>query len=96
MNIKPVRDFVAVVKEQQQNKTSGGIYVPDAVEEKFLTGKVVAVGSGHVKSNGDVVPMEVSVGDRVVFARESGVDLKVDDHQVVVLREDAIVCRLVG
>jgi chaperonin GroES len=92
MNIKPVRDFVAVVKESQQKKTSSGLYVPDVVEDKVITGTVVAVGSGHIAGSGNIIPLEIKVGDSVMFSRASAVEIKVGDSPVMLLREENIFC----
>ncbi len=94
MNIKPVRDFIAVVKEDAQKRTSSGIYVPNVIESNVLTGKVVAVGSGHLNSDGRVTALEVQPGDRVMFGRQSAIELTVDDQAVLLLREEGIVCKL--
>lgn len=94
MTIKPVRDFVAVIKEESQKRTSSGIYVPDVIENNVITGKVVAVGSGHVNDNGSITPLEVTVGDKIIFGRQSSVELKVEDQTYLMLREDGIICKL--
>jgi chaperonin GroES len=94
MNIKPVRDFVAVVKEEAQKQTSSGIYMPDVVESNVLTGRVVAVGSGHIANDGNIIPLEIHTGDRVVFNRSSAVEVKVDNTTVLMVREENVICKL--
>lgn len=94
MNIKPVRNFVAVVKEETPNKTSSGIYMPDIVESNIITGKVVAVGSGHLSKDGVIVPLEVHNGDKIIFDKSSSAEIKVNGVTVLMIREDSIICKV--
>lgn len=94
MNVQPLRDFVAVVKDEGPKQTPGGLYVPTTVEDKIVTGTVVAVGSGHFTPKGMSVPLEVTVGDKVVFNKNLAVEVKQDGESVSILREDQILCIL--
>lgn len=93
MSIQPLRDFVLVVKEKTDEKTPGGLlYRPDTVEEKIIRATVVAIGSGRVTLDGSVVPMEVAVGDRVVFNKSLATELTDGEEKVLILREDQLLC----
>lgn len=92
MTVQPLRDFVVVVKDDAVQQTPGGLFVPGTAEEKVVTGKVTAVGSGKVDSNGKVVPLEVSVGDRVAFNKNFATEVKVEGVTHLLLREDQIFC----
>ena len=90
--IVPLRDYVVVTKEEAVTQTPGGLFVPQTVEEKVVTGKVTAVGSGKLDVNGHSVPLEVHVNDKVVFNRNFATELKVDGATYLLLREDQIFC----
>lgn len=92
MSVKPLRDFVVVTKNEEATKTPGGLYVPSTVEEKVVTGTVKAVGSGKVSANGTVVPLEVNEGDVVAFNRHMAVELKAGSENVLLLKEEHIMC----
>lgn len=92
MTVQPLRDFVVVVKDEATTQTPGGLFVPQNAEEKVVTGKVVAVGSGRVDINGKSIPLEVSVGDRVAFNKNFATEVKVDGVTHLLLREDQIFC----
>jgi chaperonin GroES len=94
MNIVPLRDFVVVVKDEAVKQTAGGLFVPTTVEEKIVTGTVFAVGSGRVVVDGTVVPLEVAVGDKVVFNKHMATELKVDGVVVQLLKEEHLLCVL--
>jgi chaperonin GroES len=90
MKIKPLNDRVVVAPEEAQEKTSGGIYLPDNAKEKPLMGKVVAVGAGKLLDNGKRAPMSVSKGDVVAFGQYGGSDVKVDGKEYKILHESEI------
>lgn len=93
MSIQPLRDFVLVSKEDAEEKTPGGlIYRPATVEDKIIKGLVIAVGSGRVGTDGVVVPLEVHVGDRVVFNKNFATELTNGGETALILREDQILC----
>lgn len=93
MSVHPIRDYIVVSKESGPEKTASGIFIAHT-EEKNVTGKVLAVGSGRVSMNGTTVPLEVIVGDRVVFNKNLATEVKDNGETVLVLREDQIVCVL--
>lgn len=91
MNYQPLRDFLLVTKDEAPKQTPGGLYVPGIVEDRVATGKVVAVGSGRVTSDGKVVPLELSVGDAVVFNKNQALELKHNEN-LFLLKEDQVFC----
>jgi chaperonin GroES len=90
MKIRPLQDRLVVKRTQEEEKTKGGIIIPDTAKEKPLEGKVIAVGSGKAVKGGKVVPLDVKEGDTVLFGKYSGTEVKVDGEEVVLLREDDI------
>ena len=91
MKIRPLHDRVLVKRiESGDKKTTGGIIIPDTVKEKPQEGEVMAVGSGKVLENGKVQPMNVKAGDRILFGKYSGTDVKIDDEEYLIMREDDI------
>ena len=90
MKIRPLADRLVVKRTQEEQKTKGGIIIPDTAKEKPLEGVVVAAGPGAARKNGKVVPLDVKAGDKVLFGKYSGTDVKVDGEELVLLREDDI------
>ncbi len=90
MNLKPLADRVVVKVLEAEEQTASGIVLPDKAKEKPQEGEVVAVGSGKVLDNGTKLDMEVKVGDKVIFSRFAGTDVKVDGEEYLVLRQDDI------
>jgi chaperonin GroES len=90
MNFRPLHDQVLVIREESEQKTSGGIIIPDTAKEKPLAGKLVAVGPGRLDRDGERIPMEVKVGDRVLFGRYSGTEIKIDGVEHLMMRADDI------
>jgi chaperonin GroES len=90
MNIRPLHDRVVIRRMEEERTSSGGIVIPDSAAEKPIQGEVVAVGKGKLLDNGDVRPLDVKVGDRVLFGKYSGNEVKVSGEEVVVMREDDI------
>ncbi len=88
--LKPLADRVVVKVFSEEEKTKGGIVLPDTAKEKPQEGEVIAVGSGRRLDNGSVVPLEVKVGDRVIFAKYGGTEVKIDDEEYLILRESDI------
>ncbi len=91
MKIRPLHDRLVVKRTQEEEKTKGGIIIPDTAKEKPIEGTVVAVGSGKELKNGKVHPLEVKAGDKVLFGKYSGTEVKVDGEDLVLLREDDVV-----
>jgi chaperonin GroES len=94
VNIRPLHDRVVVRREAEERKSAGGIVIPDTASEKPTFGKVVAVGQGKVLENGQVRALDVSVGDRVLFGKYSGTEVKVNNEELVVMREDDVMAVL--
>ncbi|MBN1103083.1 MAG: co-chaperone GroES [Deltaproteobacteria bacterium] len=90
MKIKPLNDRVLVLRIEQEEKTTGGIIIPDTAKEKPQEGKVVAVGPGKVDENGNRVPLEVKANDRILFGKYSGTEIKIDGVEHLIMREDDI------
>ncbi len=91
MAIRPLHDRVIVQRTKEEEKTKGGIIIPDTAKEKPVQGKVVAVGNGKVLEDGKVRKLEVKKGDVVLFGKYAGQEVKVDGEELVILREDDIV-----
>jgi len=94
MKIRPLNDRVVVKRTEEETKTKGGIIIPDSAKEKPLEGTVVAIGSGKVLKNGKSQPLDVKVGDKVLFGKYSGTEVKLDGEEHTLLREDDILAVL--
>ena len=90
MKIKPLRDRVIVRRLGEETKTKGGIIIPDSAKEKPQEGEVVAVGTGKVLEDGKVLPLEVKKGDRILFGKYSGTEVKLDGEELLMMREEEI------
>jgi chaperonin GroES len=90
MNIRPLHDRVVVRRLEEERTTAGGIVIPDTATEKPIQGEVLAVGNGKVLDNGESRPVDVKVGDRVLFGKYSGTEVKLDGETLLVMREDDI------
>jgi chaperonin GroES len=90
MSLRPLRDRVVIKRIEETETVKGGIIIPDTAKEKSQEGEVVAVGSGKILENGSVLPVEVKVGDRILFGKYSGTEIKVDGSDLLILREDEI------
>ena len=94
MNIRPLQDRV-IIKRMEEEKTSpGGIVIPDSATEKPIKGEVVAVGNGLVLDNGEIRPLDLKVGDKVLFRKYSGTEVKLDGEELVVMKEDDVMAVL--
>ncbi|MBN8827513.1 MAG: co-chaperone GroES [Sphingobacteriia bacterium] len=87
----PLKDRVAVKRNQGEEKTSGGIIIPDTAKEKPMEGTVVATGNGARDEKGNQIPMELKVGDKVLFAKWAGTEVKVDGEELVILKEADVI-----
>jgi len=94
MKYRPLHDRVIVKRVEEEEKTSGGIIIPDAAKEKPQQGKVIAVGKGKILENGKVSPLAVKKGDRILFGKYAGTDIKIDDEEHLIMREDDILAIL--
>ena len=90
MKIRPLQDRVIVKRIEEDEKTAGGIIIPDSAKEKPMEGEVVAVGNGKVLENGTKVPLDVKAGDRVLFGKYAGTEVKIDGVEHLIMREDDI------
>ena len=90
MNITPLRDHIVAKRIEEQEKNVGGIIIPDTAKEKPLTAEVVAVGSGRLLDDGNKVPLEVKAGDTIIVGKYAGSEVKLDDVEYVILREDDV------
>ncbi len=94
MNLRPLSDRVVVKRMEEEKTTAGGIVLPDSAKEKPAKGEILAVGEGKRADNGNIMPMSVKVGDKVLFGKYVGQEVKVDGADVLVMREDDIIAIL--
>jgi chaperonin GroES len=90
MNVRPLRDRILVTRLEEAEQRIGGIIIPDSAKEKPQQGKVVAVGRGRVNDKGDIFPLDVKVGDTVLFGKYTGTDIKIDNVEYLILREEEV------
>jgi chaperonin GroES len=90
MKIRPLQDRIIVKRIAEEEKTKGGIIIPDTAKEKPQEGKVVAVGKGKMSDEGKLIPVDVKVGDRILFGKYSGSEVKLDGEEHLIMREDDI------
>ena len=91
MNLRPLHDRVILKRMEEERTSPGGIVIPDSATEKPIRGEVVAAGNGKRNDSGDIVPMDLKVGDNVLFGKYSGTEVKIDGEEVLVMREEDIV-----
>ena len=96
MKIRPLHDRVVVQRIEEDATSAGGIIIPDTAAEKPMTGKVLAIGNGKVQDNGEVRALDVKVGDKVLFGKYSGTEVKVEGEDILVMREDDIMAAVEG
>jgi chaperonin GroES len=90
MKVKPLQDRLVVKRIEEEEKTKGGIIIPDAAKEKPQEGRVIAVGDGKVLESGQKSPLTVKVGDKILFGKYSGTEIKIDGDEHLILREDDV------
>ncbi len=90
MSLRPLSDRILVQRVAEDEKTKGGIIIPDTAKEKPAEGKIVATGNGRVGEDGKLLPMDVKVGDRVLFSKYGGTDVKIDGEDYLILRQDDV------
>jgi len=90
MKIRPLQDRIIVKRIEGEEKTKGGIIIPDSAKEKPMEAEVIAVGTGKILENGTKQPMEVKAGDRILFGKYAGTEVKIDDVDHLIVREDDI------
>ena len=91
MNIRPLHDRVIVRRMEEERTSAGGIVIPDSATEKPQTGEIVAVGRGKILDNGDVRGMDVKVGDKVLFSKYGGTDVKIEGEDYLVMKEEDVI-----
>lgn len=96
MSIKPLHDRILVKRLDEVEDTRGGIVIPETAKEKPQEGKVVAVGDGKVSDSGQIIKMAVKAGDRILFGKYSGTEVKIEDEEYLIMREDEVLGILVG
>ena len=90
MNLRPLQDRIIVKRVEEETKTAGGLFIPETAKEKPQRGKIVAVGNGKKTEDGKVLPLDVKVGDLVLFGKYAGTEIKVDNDDFLMMREDDI------
>ena len=90
MKIRPLQDRVLIRRTEEERKSPGGIVIPDSATEKPIRGEVIAAGKGKVLENGEVRPLELKAGDKVLFGKYSGTEVKVDGEELLVMKEDDV------
>ena len=95
MSIKPLHDRVVIERLEEEMKSAGGIVIPDSAKEKPMRGKVIAIGLGKMLDNGSIIPLGVKEGDEVLFGKYSGTEIKIDGKEMIVMREDDIIAKIV-
>jgi chaperonin GroES len=93
VNITPLHDRVLVKRLEEKETVKGGIIIPDTAKEKPQEGEVIAVGSGR-REKGELIPLDVKAGDRILFGKYSGNDIKIDDEEYLILKEDEILAKI--
>lgn len=94
VNLRPLHDRVVIRRIEEQEQARGGIIIPDTAKEKPQQGEVLAVGDGKVLADGNRVPLDVKVGDRVLFGKYSGTEVNIDDQELLIMREEEILGRI--
>jgi len=90
MNVRPLHDRIIVKRLDEEEKTKGGIIIPDTAKEKPFEGRVIAVGDGRITEDGKKIPMEIKKGDRILFAKYGGTDIKIDGEDHLIMKEDDV------
>lgn len=90
IGVRPLHDRILVRRMAEEEKTAGGLFIPDTAKEKPSKGEIVAAGKGRVNEEGKTMPLEVKVGDKVLFGKYSGTELKLDGHEYLMMREEDI------
>jgi chaperonin GroES len=91
MKFRPLHDRIAIQPLASEEKTTGGIIIPDSAQEKPIQGKVVAVGNGARDQNGNIIPLEVKVGDVVIYGKWGGTEVKIDGQDLIIMKESDVV-----
>jgi chaperonin GroES len=90
MNLKPLHDRIIVEAAKAEEKTAGGIIIPDTAKEKPMQGKIIAVGKGKIKDDGSILPLDVKVGDQVLYGKYSGTEVTISGKEYLIMRESDV------
>lgn len=90
LKIRPLHDRIIVKRLESEEKTKGGIIIPDSAKEKPQEGEILAIGNGKILEDGKVLPLDVKVGDKILFSKYSGTDIKIDGEEYLILKEDDV------
>ncbi len=90
MKVRPLKDRIIVKRLEEEEKTKGGIIIPDSAKEKPIEGKVTAVGDGKIDKNGKKIPLEIKKGDKVLFAKYGGTEIKIDGEEHLMMKEEDV------
>jgi len=96
MKVRPLHDRLIVKRLEEEEKTKGGIIIPDTAKEKPIEGKVIAAGEGRINKDGKKIPMEVKKGDRILFAKYAGIEVKMDGEEYLMMKEDDVLAVIEG
>ena len=96
VNVTPLHDRVLIKRIEEKESIKGGIIIPDTAKEKPQEGEVIAVGAGKLNEKGDRIPLDVKAGDRILFGKYSGNDIKIDDEEFMIMKEDEILAKIGG
>jgi len=91
MKVRPLHDRIIVKRMEGEQKTKGGIIIPDTAQEKPVEGKIIAIGNGKTLENGKILPLEVKKGDKVLFGKYAGTEIKIDGEEHLIMREEDII-----
>ncbi len=94
MKIRPLHDRILIKRIEEENKTSGGIIIPDTAKEKPQEGKVISVGNGKINEDGNVTPLDVKKGDKILFSKYAGSEVNLDGEEHIIIREDDVLAIL--
>jgi len=94
MKVRPLHDRILIKRVEEEQKTSGGIIIPDTAKEKPQEGRVIAVGNGKVTDEGKLIPLEVAVGDKILFGKYSGSEINLDGEEHLIIREEDVLAVL--
>ncbi len=90
MKLRPLHDRILVKRMEEETKTKGGIIIPDSAKEKPAEGEIIACGNGKLDKDGKVIPLEVKAGDRILFGKYGGTEVKIDGEEYLIMREDDV------
>lgn len=96
MKVRPLKDRIIVKRLEEEEKTKGGIIIPDSAKEKPIEGKVIAVGDGKINKDGKKIPLEIKKGDRVLFAKYGGTEIKMDGEEHLMMKEEDVLAIIEG